>query len=153
MITWSYSLAPTAPPPASLLSAAQDVPNSAQFAISDLALDPDTWDLAFPPRLIYGAECIIQRIRMRFRWFLGEWFLDLREGVPYFQDILVKNPDLNLIQFIFRRVLTLTPGIKSVQSFDLVHDKSSRNLSVSFVATLVDGGIITAESEPFIVVP
>jgi len=153
MISWSYSLAVAVPPSSGVTPTPTSTTNATQFLISDLALDPDTWDLAIPPRLIYGAECVIQRIRVRFRWFYEEWFLDLREGIPYFRDILIKNPDLNLIQFIFRRVLVLTPGIKSVQSFNIVHDKPLRHLSVSFVVLLIDGGTITAESEPFIVVP
>jgi hypothetical protein len=119
--------------------------------ICELALNPATGDVAIPPRLIYGVEAIAQRIRVRFEWFLGEWFLDTRQGVPYYRDILIKNPDPILITFIFRRVLLSTPGVKSVSSFRAVLDKVTRTLTVDFEATADDGNILTAVAEPFII--
>jgi hypothetical protein len=82
--------------------------------IAELALNLTTGDLLIPPKIIRGAEAVAQRVRVRFRWFLGEWFLDERLGVPYYSDILVKNPDPILISFIFRRVL-LSPRLSSAK--------------------------------------
>jgi hypothetical protein len=119
--------------------------------ITELALNPVTGDLAVPPRWIRGAEAVAQRIRVRFKWFLGEWFLDTRQGVPYYRDILIKNADPILITFIFRRVLLSTPGVKSVSSFHATLDKTSRVLTVTFEAVADDGSILTASAEPFII--
>jgi hypothetical protein len=119
--------------------------------IAELALDPATGDLAFPPRIIHGIEAIAQRIRVRFRWFLGEWFLDQRQGVPYYAHILIKNPDPILISYVFRQVLLKTPGVASVSNFQASIDRRSRMLTVDFEATLDDGTILTAQAEPFII--
>jgi hypothetical protein len=119
--------------------------------IAELALNLTTGDLLIPPKIIRGAEAVAQRVRVRFRWFLGEWFLDERLGVPYYSDILVKNPDPILISFIFRRVLLSTPGVKSVSSFSATLDRTTRTLLVDFEATLDNGIILTAVAEPFII--
>lgn len=119
--------------------------------VTELALDPATWDLAFPPKVLRGAVAVAQRIKVRFRWFLGEWFLDQAQGVPYFEDILVKNPDPILISFIFRQVLLSTPGVKSVQSFSATLDAGLRHLTADFQATLDDDTIMTAISQPFVI--
>jgi len=120
--------------------------------LAELALDPVSGDIAFPPYILTGPLCVIQRIRVRFRFFLGEWFLDQRLGIPYFQDILIKNPDPTLISAIFRQVLLTTPGVLRVDAFTATLDAPTRVLTVNFQATLTDGStIITAQAEPFII--
>lgn len=125
----------------------------------DLALDLATWDLdmfdpanpVFGPWLITGADAIAQRVAIRFKFWLGEWFLDTRQGVPYLQTVLVPNPDLTLIRTLFRRVIKTTPGVKHVGSLDMRWEKAERRLIVdAFTATLVDGSELVMES-PFIV--
>ncbi len=115
-----------------------------------LALDPATGDLAFPPYWLRGAAAVAQKVRVRFRFFAGEWFLDRRLGVPYFRDILIKNPDRLVVSTVFRGVLTLTPGIKRVASFSSSLDVSTRTLTADFEATLDNGVPLVAKSEPFI---
>lgn len=147
-ITWDYVLGGGgSTSPASIVSGDNA---TIGLQIAELALDA-AGDLAFPVRIIYGAEAVAQRVRVRFRWFLGEWFLDQRLGVPYYTDILVKNPDPILISFIFRRVLLTTPGVKSVASFKASLDRQSRTLSVDFEAVLDDNTVLSAVSEPFII--
>lgn len=124
----------------------------------DLALDLATWDLRLDEVngakyvvLVTGADAIAQRLAIRFKFWLGEWFLDTRQGVPYIERILVANPDLSLIRTIFRKVIVTTPGVKKVDDLEMTIDKSARRLVVSsFRATLVDGSTLTLEA-PFIV--
>lgn len=149
-IEWSYSLGGAG------ISSGTDSESSSDNAtiglqISELALNVTTGDLDLPVRIIRGAPAVAQRVRVRFRWFLGEWFLDKRQGVPYYRDVLVKNPDSVLISFIFRRVLLSTPGVQSVSDFSASLDRQSRKLTVDFEAKLDDGSKLTAKSEPFII--
>jgi hypothetical protein len=116
----------------------------------ELALDPVTNDLAIPPAWITGPDAVIQRVQVRFRFFLGEWFLDQRLGVPYFRDVLIKNPDPLVVSTVFRKVLEMTPGVSSVDSLVANLDASSRTLMIDFKATLSDGSVIVAQAEPFI---
>lgn len=142
MISWSL-------PELEPFTLAESPPVDLPYA--ELALDPATWDVAYPVRVLTGGDAILQRIKVRFRFFLGEWFLDTRLGVPYFRDILIKSPDLILVSAIFRQVLLTTPGVKSVASFTSTPDWSARLLTADFEATLDDGTRIVAQAEPFII--
>lgn len=122
--------------------------------MSDLRLDPATGDLQLTGgsiTLVTGADAIAQQIRIRVKFFLGEWFLDTRIGVPYFQKILGKKPRRALLDFIFRKLLLTTPGVASIDSFSQTFDGPTRTLLLSFVVTTVADGLITFNKEPFII--
>ncbi len=87
---------------------------------------------------IDGSELVRQNIAARFRFFLGEWFLDTREGVPYYRDILVKSPDPAVVRSIFSQVLADTPGVLAILSFDLVFDARERTVRFSFEVQATD---------------
>ena len=40
--------------------------------------------------LLEGVDEIVQKLDTRLQFFLGEWFLDQRLGIPYYEDILIK---------------------------------------------------------------
>lgn len=125
--------------------------NPQDLPYKELALNQGTWDIEIPVRFITGAEAILQRIKVRFRFFLGEWFLDQRLGIPYYRDILVKNPDTLLITSIFRKALLMTPGVRSVPSFKAEFLPADRVLLCDFVAMLANGSTIIANAEPFVI--
>ena len=102
--------------------------------------------------LVDGAEGIAQHIRGRLELFRGEWFLDTREGMPYFEEVFVKNPDLDVIRSIFRKAILETPGVASVIDANVTMDSAKRTARVTFAALLDTNEIITSESfGPFIV--
>jgi hypothetical protein len=86
-----------------------------------------------------GQDAIMQQVRIRLRFFYGEWFLNRNEGVPYYADILVKSPDTGLITGILSRVVRETPGIKSVESFGITFNRATRTLACTFAATCDTG--------------
>src|SRR5690606_28796586 len=64
-----------------------------------------------------GQE-VAQRLRVRFRFFRGEWFLDRREGTPWYGEILVKNPSPRTVRAIFRNIILRTPGVAALNQLD-----------------------------------
>ena len=134
-------------PPLEPYTLAEPAPVDLPYA--ELGLDEDSGDIGNQPTILTGAAAVLQRVRVRFRFFLGEWFLDQSLGVPYFRDVLVKNPDHLVISTIFRRVLLTTPGVKSVPQFTATLDRENRQLLADFVALLDDGSKIVAQAEPF----
>lgn len=106
----------------------------------DLALDERGNFVWLDP----GPEYTRQRLASRIKFFLREWFLDLRKGVPYFKHVLVKNPDLNVVRQVFRRVILGTPGVLSIveDKIELAYDPTARSCAVGFAA-IVEGGLIT----------
>lgn len=91
-------------------------------------------------------QAVAQHLRIRLQFFFGEWFLNTREGLPYFERVLVKSPNLGAIAGIFRRVILETPGIVALDNLLLDLNASTRMLYIqSFVARLDDGATLTAE--------
>jgi hypothetical protein len=120
--------------------------------MSDIALNNDgdidvtNSDLS----IVEGTDAIAQHISIRLQFFRGEWFLDTRLGIPYYQDVLVKNPDLVVIRGIFREVILETPGVQELVTFDTTFDAATRKLTVTFQALLTTGEILDF-SESFII--
>lgn len=111
----------------------------------DIAIDPVTGDLVIEGgdlKLVDGIDAIAQHVAIRLQLFQGEWFLDTRVGVPYYQSILVKNPDLVLVRSIIRTAILSTPGITGLDSFDLDFDAATRALTVAFEASTTEGPLV-----------
>jgi len=91
--------------------------------------------------LVDGTASIIQHLRIRLRFFLGEWFLDERIGIPYFERVLKKNPNRAVVIATIRKVIISTPGVTAITDFDLSIDTATRIGQVSFKATTDAGDI------------
>lgn len=101
---------------------------------------------------IEGSRLVRQTILARFRFFLGEWFLDTREGVPFDRDILVKNPDRDVVRSVFRQVLATTPGVTDILSFDLIFDQVARTIRFNFEVQATDDVIrVSPDDDAFVV--
>lgn len=110
--------------------------------MSDLALDVNNeFDVTTGSvELIGGIDAIIQHLKFRFLLIAGEWFRDPNVGVPYFQRIFVKNPDMALLRAIFRRVALTTPGVDELDTVILTYDNATRSLTVRIVGRSLDFG-------------
>lgn len=100
----------------------------------DLKLDTNG-DLAIKDGdlvLIDGVDAIAQDCEVRLKFFQGEWFLDQRLGVPWFQKILGHKPRLNAVSQILQKAILTTPGLLAISDFNLDYDGPTRKLSVSF---------------------
>lgn len=121
--------------------------------MSDIKLDAPFNDLAVENGeivLVTSDEAIEQHLRIRLRQFLGEWFLDTREGVPYFRDVFVKNPNPAVLKSIFRQTIENTPGVSSVDEVKIDLNRATRSAALTFRATL-DTGATLDFSEPFVI--
>ena len=90
--------------------------------------------------LINGREEIAQVLRQRLRVFLGEWFLDTREGIDYYGDVLKKSPDPGQVDALFKNEILTSPGVVELIEFEL--DIVGRQLQLTFTAR-TDEGIVT----------
>lgn len=92
----------------------------------DLYLD-ENGDIVF-------TDSISQSINIRLRWFYGEWLFAPDCGLKYFEDVLVKNPDLDHIKMLVSQQIGKVDGVKSVKSVDIEYDRMTRNMCVRYVA-------------------
>ena len=90
--------------------------------------------------MIGGAEAVTQHIGNRFRTFLGEYFLDISVGVPWYRDILKKNPLFAMVSSVLKTVILDTPGVTSLISFEFTY-ADPRHVTLAFSAMSDDGPI------------
>jgi len=136
--------------PAVVTTADGDLGGTLKF--STFAIVEATGDIEIPPRIVRGVEAIRLRIMARLRFFKREWFLDKRQGMPYFEAILVKNPDVSLVQSIFRRAILSTPGVLSIARMVTSLDSSLRQFTISPLEIVLTGGVVfRAQPEEFII--
>ena len=113
------------------------------MAIADLALD-SSWDVYLSNRYlatVSGVNGIQQHLIQRLKEFQGEWFLELRDGVPYHQEFFKKNFDPVLIDYILKIKIIETPGVLELLEFDMDYESVARELNISFRASSYDGDI------------
>jgi len=93
------------------------------------------------------GEEVAQRLRVRLLFFKGEWFLNLDEGLPYYQSVLVKGLQEKVIRSVFGAAIQGTPGVNQLLS--LTYEISTaRRLSLAFKCKLEDGSTFTSTSYP-----
>lgn len=88
--------------------------------------------------LSQGSDAVRQHIMQRLRMFAGEWFLNLSEGVPYYQNILIKNPNPDVVDGLLKNVILSTPGVDELLNFEIDYDASLRKLTVDFSVRVLD---------------
>jgi hypothetical protein len=107
----------------------------------DLALDPADDDLLVSDgllALVRGADAVAQRLRLRLALVRGSWFLDLGEGVPFLERVLIKGVNLDEVAALLRTEALKEPEIRdAVVTVSLTAATRSAVARVS--ATLVDG--------------
>jgi hypothetical protein len=91
-------------------------------------------------KLVENGEQVAQNVKTRLQLYLGEWFLDITEGTPWFQQIFIRPTNLTNIESILKTRITNTPEVLRLNSFSMDYEGgSSRNLSVSFSAETIYG--------------
>lgn len=83
-----------------------------------------------------------QKLKIRLWFFLGEWFLDTKEGTPFHRSILVKNPNIPLIDSLLKSRILGTEGMLELKSYDSTYDAALRKFSVVFQVQ-TDAGLLT----------
>ena len=118
--------------------------------MSDINLD-STGDI----ELIEGSMslnstnfAIAQHLRSRLRTFYGEWFLDISKGVPYFEQILIKNPNPVSVDSILKKEILETDGVLELREFDLDLNPTTRELTLTFEARTITGSVEFSEVIP-----
>lgn len=116
--------------------------------MSTLALNSEN-DLYFTKNrltILTGANTnqeILQRIKIRLKFFKDEWFLNSEHGLPYFENILgTKNIDLNILESIFREQLLDIEGVKSVIESSVDYNASNRRILYAFSIASVSNTVI-----------
>ncbi len=109
----------------------------------DILLDDDmdivvTDDL----QIVSGILGIAQCLKIALSIFLGEWFLDESIGIDYWNQVLVKDPNIPAIREMFSQEILKAPGIRSIISLDITLESSDRSATITYTVKS-DEGLIT----------
>jgi hypothetical protein len=97
---------------------------------ADGDLDLSTGDLRFTS----GADAALQSVGINLHWHRGEWFLDESLGVPWFTEILVKNPNPVIVREYLREAIADGDYISAITKLKLEYDPRARSVSVDWTA-------------------
>jgi hypothetical protein len=71
-----------------------------------------------------------QKLSQTLNFWEGEWFLDLRQGLPYGRLIIGKKPDLALIRDLMRAAALKTRGVGGLGGVTTGFANTSRTVTV-----------------------
>ncbi len=84
---------------------------------------------------------IEQNLKERLLFFKGEWFLDTEHGIPYFTDIMKKNPNIPDVEAILKAEILDVSGVNEITKFKIDFNVSLRKLTVNFIVN-TDYGLL-----------
>lgn len=116
------------------------------------ALDTNSWDLQLDKSgniaclgdtLEKGyADLVCQRVRHRLQTFQGECYLDRSVGLPYYAEVLKKNPDLRRVRALILSTIHDVPGISKIIDLQVDFSARTREYKVRFRAETTDEVIV-----------
>lgn len=91
-----------------------------------------------------GTMAVAQAVKTRLLLLQGEWWEDLDNGLPLFQNILGASgsPDsLNGIDLLIQERITETPGVKTLSNYSRTFEDRTLSLSCSIETIYGDAEI------------
>lgn len=90
---------------------------------------------------IFLTTSVAQAIRIRLRWFAGEWKFNPELGVPYFEDVLIKKVSTSHVERIMTEQILDVDGVLKVRSVNITTNSVSRTMLITFEAETTEGTI------------
>ena len=113
---------------------------------TDFAIDPATGDLDMSGGDAKQTVDIAQAISWKLCLVLGEWFLDLDDGIPYFEEFFVKAPVIEHLETILKDAVLSFDEVESVADMNIDYNENTRKLTVVWAAESTTG-LLTGTEE------
>ena len=81
---------------------------------------------------ISNISAVRQRLSIRLNTYRGEWYANTSTGIPYFQSMLVKGSNEELVNSILKSVIVETEGVLGIESFTSSFSKKTRTYTATF---------------------
>ena len=104
-----------------------------QYLRLDAGYDP----ILDPNANLTNAEAVAQAVGTRLRLFLGEWWEDLKLGLPVFQSMLgqlASQSTLNAIRAAVQQNVEGAPYVVKVSSVDVTYKNGQVDVTVSYIS-------------------
>lgn len=119
--------------------------------MSDIMLDPLTGDISISKNMVRlttsNAEEVRQKVEIRLKTFRGEWFANVRAGLPYFQSMFGRNVTKSFIDTQIKTTVLKTSGVISMKEFSSSINPKTREYS-AIIKVITDEGIVVIDFTP-----
>lgn len=88
--------------------------------------------------LVNSPACVAQSVQTRLKLWLGEWYLDSRQGTPWLQEVLGKGT-LAIYDIAIRTRVLQTEGVTKIRSYNSSFNEVTRKLSVTMMIDTLFG--------------
>lgn len=85
------------------------------------------------------VDVVIQRLYIRLRTFLGEWWLNVEYGVPWLERILGQKGNKSTVDMVIQEQILAEAGVAQISYFTSSYDNPSRTYSCSFRVKTITG--------------
>jgi len=113
----------------------------------DLKLDKSTGPLDLvivngSLQTVEGTDAEAQALEFKLEFFVGDWFMDLAFGIPYYGRVFQRGINITDLEGVFRFAMEEEPYIQRVDKLDLIIDAQLRILKVEGEAFSKSGELI-----------
>ena len=107
--------------------------------MKDILLNGD-WDIALTEDGdISLVTSPVQEVMIKLKWFFEEWVFDPSKGIPWYEEVLVKNPDIDGIRKRLIREMLDVDDVLEVPRLDITVDTKTRQALVKFAMRTSEG--------------
>ncbi len=99
---------------------------------TDILLDKNGDILVSDTADITPKYSVRQDVKIRLQWFFEEWRFAPEYGLPYFDEVFIKNPNLDRIAQIIREEAAKVTDVTEVRDVRVTYDKTTRSAAISF---------------------
>ncbi len=78
------------------------------------------------------ADSPVQAVMIKVRWFFNEWVFDPEKGIPYYDSVLVKKPDIEGIKKMLTRQIMEVDTVVEVSDMQISVRAAGREAEVRF---------------------
>lgn len=85
------------------------------------------------------AESPVQEVKIRLKWFAGEWVFSPDKGFPWYETAYLKNPNLELIKNKLIKEIRKVDGVIGVPDIQIQRDVKTRKAVIRFSLQTSEG--------------
>lgn len=94
------------------------------------------------------GDAVRQAVQVCVRWWRGEWFLDVRRGVPYIEAILRKGVTEASVRAVLKREIEAVEGVARVLELDVSIDRATRSATAVGQIETTEGELVNLPATP-----
>ena len=84
------------------------------------------------------TDSTCQAVKIRLLWIQGEWKLGPELGFPYFEELFIKNPNIDNLRQLIRLEIVSVEGVEDAEVTDIEYSSSKRTAKIFFTFTVAE---------------